>query len=147
MDMRPAWRGHPGVTRSHAPGETPRGSGIRTCRRPRLRPAPQQPRCATRHHCSPPLLTVSLSQAQTLPLLPMGFAVAGTGSLSLTSPASSPVPNRKCAAMQQCRLGVLCTWQCPRHCKQSPSGLPGSPVATTTHSQCRGPRLDSWSGN
>ena len=25
--------------------------------------------------------------------------------------------------------------------------LPSSPVAKTLHSQCRGPRFDSWSGN
>ena len=25
--------------------------------------------------------------------------------------------------------------------------FPGGPVVKTTHSQCRGPRLDPWSGN
>ena len=54
MNTRPAWGRHPGVTRSHASGEAPRRSGIHTCGQPRLRPAPQQPQCAMRHHCSPP---------------------------------------------------------------------------------------------
>lgn len=43
----------PGVTRSNASGEAPGCSGICTCGQPRLRPAPRQPRCATRHHRSP----------------------------------------------------------------------------------------------
>ena len=41
-----------------------------------------------------------------LPLHPLGFTIAGKGSLSLTSPASSTVPDQKYAAMQQCRWGV-----------------------------------------
>ena len=37
-------------------------------------------------------------------------------------------------------LGALCQeWE--------QRGLPGGPVTKISHSQCRGPRFDPWSGN